>query len=230
MNRTIVIHQPDFLPYLGFFHRFLHSDLWVIFDDVQFLSCSKSFHNRDKIKSKQGVKWLTVSVQKCPQKTPINQVLLADNDWREKNINLIKDCYAKAPYFKEIMPYIEQLYSFKTDKMIDFNLQSIKVLNNLFDIKIEMVKSGELNVEGTKNLLLINILKKLNADNYLTGIGSKSYLDEPLFKKENIKVIWQKYAPPVYSQINGEFIPYLSAIDLLFNCGIKQSRVILRNI
>ena len=160
MNKTVVIHQPDFLPYLGFFHRFLNADLWVILDNVQFISKGSGWQNRDKIKTPSGEKWLTVSVEKAPLNTKINNIVLAKNDWKKNNFNLIKENYKKAAFYNEINPYIEELYALDCEKMIDFNLKSIDMLLTLFDIKIEKILSTDLHPEGASNELLIDILKK----------------------------------------------------------------------
>lgn len=229
MKKTVVIHQPDFMPYLGFFQRFLEADLWVVFDCVQFVASARSWHNRDKIKTPSGEKWITVSVRKCPRDTMIKDVLLSKEvDWRADNLNLLEASYRKAPFYAEIFPYIEGLYSFECERLIDFNLKSIDMLMGLFGIKIETVLASTLLPEGRKNELLIDILKKTGGTDYLTGTGSKDYLDEGLFEASGIKVHWQAFAHPVYPQLHGEFIPYLSSIDLLFNCGIERSRQIIR--
>lgn len=227
--KTVVIHQPDFLPYLGFFDRFLKADLWVIFDNVQFLNNSKSWHNRDKIKTPQGEKWITVSVKKCAQKTPINEVLLSDAKWRIDGLNLLKANYRKATYFKEIIPFIEELYTYECETMLQFNLKSIYMLMQLFNIKIETVLASDLEPVGKSNVLLVDILQKVKADKYLSGVGAKAYFDPAPFAAAGIEVIWQDFKHPVYPQLYGDFIPYLSSIDLLFNCGIKKSREILRS-
>lgn len=230
MKKTVVIHQPDFMPYLGFFQRFLEADLWVVFDCVQFVASSRSWHNRDKIKTSGGEKWITVSVQKCPRDTMIKDVLLSKEvDWRADNLNLLEASYRKAPFYAEIFSYIEALYSFECERLIDFNLKSIDMLMGLFDIKIDIVLASALKPEGRKNELLIDILKKTGGTDYLTGTGSRDYLDEGLFEASGIKVHWQAFTHPVYPQQHGGFIPYLSSIDLLFNCGIERSRQIIRS-
>lgn len=230
MNKTVVIHQPDFLPYLGFFHRFLHANFWVILDDAQFVQhSSRSWHNRDKIKTPQGEKWITLSVQKCRIGTPIKEVRLSQEvKWREDHINLIKTNYKNAGYFNEIFPYLEELYLFEYDKMIDFNLKSIEMLMKLFDIEIPCIKSSTLEASGKKGDLLIDILKKVSGTTYLSGVGARAYTDEKLFKNAGIRLIWQDFKHPTYPQLHGDFIPYLSSIDLLLNCGIKKSGEILR--
>lgn len=228
MSKTVVIHQPDFLPYLGFFNRLLHSDLFVILNDVQFLR--RGWHHRDMIKTKDGEKWITLGIKKAPQNTQINEIYLNDENWQEQHLNLIKQSYAKAKYFEEIFPFIEKLYSQKYEKMIDINLASIKMLLELFDINIEIIFSIKFNLNSKSNQLLVDLLKRVGATHYLSGIGAKDYYDNKPFEEANIKVLWQDFKHPVYPQLHGEFIPYLSSIDLLFNCGIEKSREILRNI
>lgn len=227
MGRIAVIHQPDFLPYLGFFHRFLQADLWVILDNVQFVR--RGWQHRDKVKTPGGEKWITISVQKPELGSPIKEVLLSkDVDWKNTHLNLIKQNYKKAEFFNEIFPYIEELYESDCFKMIDFNLKSIKFLSGLFDIKIEYATASSLGAEGKNNDLLVDILKRAGVITYLSGVGAKDYFKKEPFDQAGIKVIWQEFAHPVYPQLFGRFIPYLSSIDLFFNCGIKKSREILR--
>ncbi len=231
MSKTVVIHQPDFLPYIGFFHRFLKSDLWVVLDQVQFVNKGGSWHYRDRIKTPKGAVWLSISVQKTEINTPINKVLLSNAvNWKENNLNLIKQNYSKAPYFKEIFPFVEKLYSNTSERMMDFNLASIDMLTDLFDIRIEKIFASDLNPQGAKSELLIDILKKAKAEIYFSGVGAKNYMNDELFRAEGIDVVYQDFIHPVYPQLHGDFIPYLSSIDLFFNCGIEESRKILRKV
>ncbi len=229
MSKTVVIHQPDFIPYLGFFHRLLHADLFVVLDNVQFLR--EGWHHRDKIKTYNGEKWHTIRTIKAPLETKINQIYLYNDDnWKQNNLNQIKENYKKTKFFDEIFPYLEIIYSKKISKLWEFNMESICILNRLFDIKIEMIVSSKFNLNSKSNQLLVDLLKRAGATHYLSGIGAKDYHDDKPFKEANIKVVWQDFKHPVYPQLHGEFIPYLSSIDLLFNCGIKKSREILRSI
>jgi hypothetical protein len=230
MSNTVVIHQPDFLSYLGFFHRFLLADMWVILDNVQFVTgTTKSWQNRDKIKTAQGEKWITVSVQKAPLGTPIKDILLSASDWRRDNLNLIRNSYGKAPYYREIMPYIEKLYAYECSRLVEFNLKSTEILMDLLGMEIGMVLASDLQPTGKSNNLLVDILKKVAADTYLSGIGARSYFEPEPFDEARITVSWQDFKHPIYPQLHGDFIPYLSSIDLLFNCGINKSREILRS-
>ncbi len=228
MSKTVVIHQPDFLPYLGFFHRFLLANEWIILDHVQFLRNSKSWHHRDKIKCAQGEKWLTIAIQKCHQMTPINEVLLSDTQWRADHLNLITANYRNAPFYMEIMPHIYRLYECRGERLVDFNLASIDMIKQLFDVSIPAVPASSLHPEGKANELLVDLLKKVEADTYLSGAGARAYYDPLPFDNAGINVMWQDFTHPVYPQLHGDFIPYLSSIDLLFNCGISESRHILR--
>jgi len=121
MKKTVVIHQPDFLSYLGFFHRLLYADLYVVLDNVQYVrGTSKSWMNRDKIKTSIGEQWLTVSVKKSSKQTNINQIKINYSlNWQEKNLNLLIQNYKKAAFFDEIFPYLKNLYSKKYEKLIE---------------------------------------------------------------------------------------------------------------
>lgn len=229
MNMTVVIHQPDFIPYLGFFQRFLSADLYVVLDHVQFVYGSRAWTHRDKIKTPKGAQWLTVSVKKPPRDTSINQVELSDEvDWRTNHIRLLEANYRSSPFFEQTMPSLRTLYAEPVKMLVDFNLRSIRMLMSLLDVETPMVLSSTLAPQGTKNDLLVDLLKKVGAEKYLAGVGSKDYMDESLFGAAGIEVLWQDFQHPVYPQQFGEFQPYLSAIDMLFNCGIDRSRQLLR--
>lgn len=227
-KKIAVIHQPDFLPYLGFFQRLLLADTYVVLNTVQRSSKSRNWTNRDKIKTRQGEKWLTVGVQKSQSDTPINQVLLNKTDWKAGHLNLIRENYAKAPFYNEIFPFIEELYNFECELLWEFTMQSILMLIKVFDIQIDIAYSHDLHPVGAKSKLLVDILKKVHATTYLSGIGARDYHRQEPFDEAGIEVIWQEFQHPVYPQLFGEFIPYLSSIDLLFNCGIKGARTVLR--
>lgn len=232
MSKTVVIHQPDFLSYLGFFHRLLNADLFVILDDVQFVKgTSQSWMNRDKIKTQNGEQWLTVNIKKAPNGTNINEILLNDTlNWKKQNLDLLKQNYRKSEYFNQIFPYLEKLYSHNYTKLYEFNIASVEMLMKLFDVKIDLVFSSTLKTTKTKSERLVELLTQVDATHYLSGVGAKDYHVDKPFEDAKIEVIWQDFKHPIYPQLHGEFISYLSSIDLLFNCGIEKSREILRSI
>lgn len=231
MKKTVVIHQPDFLSYLGFFHRLLHSDLYIVLDDVQFVKSNNSWTHRDKIKTQNGEQWLTINVKKASRDTNINEILFSDTiNWKKQNLDLLKQNYRKAEYFDEIFPYLEKLYSHDYERLSEFNMASILMLMELFDIKIDVVYSSTLKTTQTKSERLVEILTQVDATHYLSGVGARDYHKDEPFDNAGLKVVWQEFQHPIYPQLHGEFIPYLSSIDILFNCGIEKSREILRSI
>jgi hypothetical protein len=231
MSKTVVIHQPDFSPYLGFFHRFLEADLYVVLDHVQFVYGSRAWTHRDKIKTPAGEKWLTLSVKKSPRGTAINEIEISqDKNWREDNIQLIYTNYKDAKFYSEILSEVEKLYSYTGNSLLEFNMNSIELLMDLLDVRIPLIYASSLEPEGHKNQLLIDLLRKVDATHYLSGVGAKDYFDANLFIESGIEIIWQNFTHPIYPQLHNDYIPYLSSFDVLFNCGITQSRKILRGI
>lgn len=224
----VVIHQPDFMPYLGFFDRLQKADIYVVLDNVQYVRSSRGWTSRDKIKTKNGERWISVGTKKASRDTLINQILLSEeSDWRNKHLNLFWENYRKCDFYDEIIPYIRELYNFSCDRMMDFNMKSIEMLMNLLDIKIDINFASEMNVIGKNNGLIIDIVKKLGCHKYLSGIGARDYFVAELYERAGIEVIWQTFNHPIYPQQYQGFIPFLSSIDLLFNCGIEKSKTIL---
>lgn len=230
MSKTVVIHQPDFVPYLGFFHRFLAADLYIALDHVQFVNgTSRSWTHRDKIKTPQGERWLTLSTKKAGRDTPINQIELSDTvDWIGANLNQLEQNYRKAPYYGEVMPRVSALYERPSRTLSDFNLRSIEILMDMLDVRVPFVLSSTLDPHGQKNEMLIDLLQKVGATRYLSGTGARDYMALDLFRAAGIEVLWQEFIHPVYPQQFGEFVPYLSTLDALFNCGVQGARELLR--
>jgi hypothetical protein len=229
-KKVVVIHQPDFAPYLGFFHRFLHADFYIALDHVQYVNgSSRAWTHRDKIKTAQGEKWLTISVKKAPRETAISQIeLSSDTDWRQGNLSLLEQNYRKAPCYSELMPELERLYAQPFHMLRDFNMASIEMLMDMLDVRLPWVWSSSLDPVGAKNELLVDLLQKVSATHYLSGVGARDYFQQEPFAEAGIEVIWQDFTHPVYTQQFGSFIPYLSTLDVLFNHGVAASREILR--
>lgn len=226
----IVIHQPDFLPYLGFFHRLLKADIYVVLEHVQFVrGTANSWTARDKIKTQNGERWITLPVEKAPLGTPICEIRLKkDVDWVGEHRALCWENYRKAPFYQEIMPYLEALYQNPPELLWEFTLRSIEMLADLLDVRRPMLFSGEMNPEGKSNHLVCDLVKKAGSHRYLSGVGARDYYDPAVFLEAGVTVTWQQFSHPTYPQQFGEFVPYLSSIDALFNCGILETRRLLR--
>lgn len=217
---TVSIHQPSYMPWLGYFDKIAKSDIHIFLDDVKY--SKNNLFNRNKIKTPQGEAWLTVPV-KYKSDLLICQTQIDNNsNWRKNHLKTIKLNYAKAPYSKEYSDFLEKFYSKNWQYLSDLTISMNKAMADLLGIKVKFLKSSDLKVAGAKNEKLINLCKKVKADTYLSGLGAKSYLDEELFLKNNIKVNYQQFNNPIYKQLWGEFIPNLSIIDILFNCSTNN--------
>lgn len=229
MSKTVVIHQPDFVPYLGFFHRFLHADCYVALDHVQFVYGSRAWTHRDKIKTAQGAKWLTISVQKATRDAAINRISLSsDTNWRQNHLRMFDQNYRNAPFYREMMPELERLYAESWDMLREFNMGSIEMLMDMLNVRIPWVWSSSLGPVGAKNELLADLTQKVSGTHYLSGVGARDYFEPEPFAKKGIEVVWQDFTHPEYEQRFGNFVPYLSVLDVLFNHGVLASREILR--
>ncbi|HOC02761.1 MAG TPA: WbqC family protein [bacterium] len=224
----IGIHQPNFLPWLGYFYKITKSDIFVLLDNVQYTK--NSFINRNKIKTSQGDHWLTVPVS-FKFGDLIKDVTIDNNiDWRKKHLKTFELNYKKAPHFDEIYNFLERVYYKKEWIFLaDFNIELIVEICCFLDMNKKFIKASSLNILGKSTDLLINIVKNLNGDIYLSGKGGQQYQDESKFNKENIKLIYSDFKHPVYRQLWGEFIENLSIIDILFNLG-KESKIFLTKV
>lgn len=216
------IHQPEYLPYIGFFDRIKKADTFVILDNVQYQK--NAFINRNKIKTSQGWQWLTVPVKKREKLDDINKLQIDNSsNWKEKHLKTIILNYKKTPYFKKYIGLFEDVYKKEWNLIADLDIYLIENIIEMLEIKKEIKKSSSLGVKDKGIEKLINICKTVRADIYLCGPGNEKYnmtdAVSEKFQKQNIKVIFHKFTPPIYQQQFGKFIPNLSIIDFLFNCG-----------
>lgn len=224
------IHQPNFIPWIGYFYKMLKCQRFVFLDDVQYNR--RSVTSRVKIKIQQGEKWLPVPVKKKGRYHQlVSEVELETGDiWKKKILGTLQSSYGKAPYYKTYFPEFETILQEEHHSLAELNIELIQWLANAFDIKTPMVKSSELaGITGQSTERLVSICKAVGARQYLSGFGGQNYQEEEIFKENSIELVVYDFKHPEYPQLWGAFIPGLSAIDLLFNCG-PQSVEILKNI
>jgi hypothetical protein len=213
------------MPNLGFFKKIQSCDIFVFLDDVQFEK--DSFDNRNRIKSSDGVTWITVPLARPVFGKKINEVLISyETDWQNIHCGKIYENYKSAPYFSSYWSDIEKILTCKYKKLIDLNFKLIEYFNHALDITTKTIKSSELAVTKTKTERLIEICSKLNATCYVSGIAGKDYLDEKLFSNSGIKLIYENFIHPTYRQLHSNFIDNLSIIDLLMNEGSRSKKII----
>ena len=221
----ITIHQANYFPYPGFFHKINQADVFVIQDDIKFVN---KVTNRNKIISSSGHTWINVPIKKGHQSLPIMDVKI-NNEIPWKKINFKKVCagYNKAKFFHLYKDFFENLYKKEWNNIFDLNFETIKQVLIWLNIKTKIVIESELDVSGQHTERLVNVCKKLGADTYISGIGGKKYLDEKLFEKNKIILKYQNYAPIRYLQhISKSFIPNLSIINLLANAGSESGKLL----
>jgi hypothetical protein len=218
----ITIHQPNFFPYPGFFHKLINVDTLVLLDDVQF---QFDLTNRNKIITKNN-DWTRISIptNKSNKFYPINKVEINNKiNWKENNWKLIFDSYSDSPFFYIYEEYLKNLFLKDWKFLFDINYDTLKKTLNWLDLRINIVLSSTLNITGSGTERLVNICKTLESNEYVSGIGGKKYLDENLFNSNNIKLSFQNYSPIRYPQHNSKhFIENLSILDLLMNMGSKS--------
>lgn len=224
----VVILQPGYLPWLGFFDQMFRSDVFVVYDDVQY--DKHGWRNRNRIKTAQGVQWLTVPVLTKGQNFPlVNEVLIDEKQkWQKKHLETVRQSYSKAPHFAEFFPTVQSILQAEWKRLIDLDMAFIQAINEHLGLKRDIRFSSQLGIQGAQTGRLINICKRLGATHYLTGDAAEDYVDPDLFAQSQIVLEFHRYQHPTYRQQHGDFTPYLSVIDLIFNHG-KDSLAILTN-
>ena len=230
-NKIVSIHQPNYIPWIGYFYKIFKSDYFVILDVVQYPR-GKSFAARNKIKTSNGVTFLTipVSIPKGEEgKVKYTNVKFADIKWKRKHLKTIEMNYKKTKYFDDIFPLFKNIVE-PVENFTEMNIELIKMVNQYLNIDTIIVKLSKLLDEfGQKTQLIIDICKKLDVNVYLSGTGGgKDYNKEDLLNKNEIKLEYSDFQNPTYSQLWGGFESHLSIIDLLFNEG-KRSKKIMKN-
>ncbi len=221
----ISIHQPNYLPWSGFFHKWLLADTFVILDNVQYHK--NEWQNRNQIKTAQGKTWLTVPVTyRFPQR--IEEVEIMPNHWAKKQMSSISQAYAKAPFFHDYWPGLQVILQNQQLRLVDLNCQIIRYLGQALGCTAPLHLASSLSLKHSEpTARLIEICQCFAADTYLSGAEGRNYLQTAAFSHANINLTFQHISPIIYPQLHGEFIPYLSVLDVLFNLGEDAQGVIL---
>lgn len=229
----VAIHQPHFLPWLGYLHRMQCADLFVILDHVQFER--RNYQNRTQIRLNDRAHWLTVPVVQRSQKERIvdkaidHPVRESGRHWAASHFETLRHAYGKAPFFDLYAPRLAELYAVRDERLTDLNARMLEFLREALSIRTPLVRSAELGVEGRRMELILNLCLAVGADTLLAGMGgSRGYLDEAAFAARGVRIRWHDFRHPRYAQRgDAEFVAGLSALDLLFNCGPMSRSVLL---
>ncbi len=223
-----MISQPTYLPWTGYFRIMKEADVYVFMDNVQFEQ--RSWQSRNRIKSTQNFAWLSIPTHHGSQ-SRISEVEVDNSKpWKRQHLNAIKTSYGKAPYFSLYSSFFKSIYESSWTELALLNICLIKYFSAKLGLSPVFVRASKLGLEGKRTTLLLDICKMFGADRYVSSIGAKNYMEQDgaksIFEKERIKVEFLEVNSFKYPQLFGEFIPELSVIDLLFNCGPDSSKIL----
>ena len=218
----VAIHQPQYLPWPGYFDKMIQADAFCYLDNVQYKK--NEWQNRNRIKTSNGKQWITVPVEyRFPQK--ITEVKVNNRtNWRKKHLQTIRTCYGKSEHFGKYISFFEEVYAMNWDCLSELNIYCIENFRRYLGISLEKVeRASKLDLSDHPTDRLIDICKLMGGHTYLSGSGGQNYLDLERFRNRGMKVIFQNYDAPIYPQLFGEFESHLSIVDFLFNCGTEVS-------
>jgi hypothetical protein len=220
-------HQPNYIPWPGYFVKMALCDIFFILDTAQFQRGS-SLDNRNLIKTSQGTQMLTVPVKRKGMGLQQFDEVIVIPGWKRNHLMALKVNYAKAPYFEEVFPMLEQVFQ-DTGYLIDTNIAFIRLVHDLLRLETKLVFLSTLPqfADLIKNELIAAICRHFSADCYLSGIGGRAYNKPEIFEKQGVQLEYLDYQPITYPQLWGSFIPNLSIVDMLFNCGAEGTRKLL---
>jgi hypothetical protein len=219
----VTIHQPEHMPWAGFFHKMAMADLYVLLDHVQYRK--GYFQNRNRLVDSKGeVFWCTVPLKAGSHGERICEKKVGDGNWEKKYLNKITESYRKCAYFDRYFDDFAAILNKNHHKLSDLNFDLICWFRTQLDINVEMILSSSLVTHEAKSDLNLDICSQLNASAYIAGPSGKDYLDLSTFKKRGIEVHFHQFSPPTYNAKH--FIPGLSTLDLLMNHGPLSREII----
>jgi hypothetical protein len=225
----VAVHQPQYLPWIGYFHKIDKADVFVLLDNVQFKK--NEWQNRNKIKTAQGWQWLTVPVlYKYPQlinEVPINNKV----NWQHKQRQALLSNYKKAPRYDLLETFFTEIFSSSWEIISQLNIETVRRLTEILGIDTPLYVASELGeFPEHPDERLIAIAQHFGAETYLAGAGGREYMDLEKYDKTGVKVVFQDFSHPIYNQLFGEFEPFMSVIDLIFNHGDESLSIVRGNI
>jgi hypothetical protein len=226
--KKIVISQPMLFPWVGMFEQIFLADTFVFYDDVQF--SKGSFTNRVQLKSTEGTEWMTLPLYRFKLGQKINEVAVNnEKNWQEKHIDQLRRLYEHTPYYGDMISLVESVYAIPKVSLSEISILSMEAICKYFDFhnNKQFMRSSNMGIDGSSSKRVLDVVLSLDGSTYITGHGAKKYLDHDLFEKNNVSVEYMDYQMKHYSQLNGEFTPYVSILDLIANMGRNGSDCIV---
>jgi hypothetical protein len=217
----IAISQSNYIPWKGYIDMIASVDTFVLYDDMQYTK--RDWRNRNKIKTHQGVKWISIPVDvKGKYFQKINETKVSDMAWPTSHWSSIQQNYRKAPYYDETAEWLKPLYeqAYKIPLLSDINRLFLEGICKHLAIETEIRSSSEFNLADGKTERLVDLCVQLGADHYVSGESAKSYVNEDMFVEKKINLEWFDILEyPEYPQSEGDFEHFVTILDLLFNAG-----------
>jgi hypothetical protein len=230
-RRVVAIHQPNFFPWLGYFNKIARADEFILMDNAQFPKTGGTWSNRVKILEHGQPAWTTMPILRAYHGTrPISQMEINNRTpWRRKLLTTLQTNYARAPYFDVVFSMLAELINYPSDSLTNYNVNAIRQLALAVGIDpAKFVLGSTLAVNGRATDLLIEMVKAVGGTSYLCGGGAGGYQEDEKFAAAGLGLLYQDFRHPHYPQWNTkEFIPGLSIVDALMNCGFEQTEVLI---
>lgn len=226
---VVVVSQPMYFPWVGLLEQVSLANIFVHYEDVQF---TRGFFNRVQIKAPEGIKWITIPLKKHHRDQKICEVYIDyHQDWRTKHRNDLCHAYHKAPFLADMLMLVDRVFSREHSVLADLAIASLMTLVDYFDLSTgrQFFSSKTLGIAGESSQRLLNLCSSFGARKYITGHGARNYLQHELFDNADIAVEYMDYQCVPYPQLHGSFTPYVSALDLIANCGTSGIQYILSN-
>lgn len=231
MAKLVAIHQPNFFPWLGYFDKLARADVFVVLDHVQFPKTGGTWSNRVQLLVNGQPRWMTMPIRRDYHgvRSIADMEIDSRQDWRQSFLQSIRGNYRKTPGFAAFFPFLEECMSSPHDKVADFNVHVLRLLAPVLGIDPgKMVLSSTLAVSTTATDMLIELTQKVGGTQYLCGGGSQGYLEADKFQQAGVDLVFQGFQHPTYSQQGlSVFVPGLSCLDAIFQCGMSSARDLL---
>jgi len=227
--KKIVISQPMYMPWRGIFEQIKLCDVFLFYDNVELpLGTHKTFITRVQIKTEKGQEWLSVPIIRSGRSHQcIKDAEFVDIKWKNNHITKIKMAYKNTPFFEEVYEtLIEPIYKYETNLLSDFCINSIKLVCGYIGLNPEFHISSQLAMEyhDDASQRVLDICLHFKASEHIAGHGAKNYMNHEIFERNNIATKYMEYKLTPYPQLYGEFNPFVSIIDLLFNVGRESNK------
>lgn len=226
-DRIAAIHQPNYLPWIGFFNKIHRSDVFVFMDDAEY--SSGSWLDRNRVKTPDGWTWLTVPVQKSKgliKEAQINQ----QQDWRSDHWKTFTHNYGGAEYFENWRPFLEETYDREWEYLYPLDRHLIEGICDRVGIDYEFVDASTLNVDAKASERLAELCNVVDADTYLCGMGADDYMEDDVFYQRGISVTYQDFDHPTYEQRFDEFVPNMTFLDAVLNIGSEAAHELVTSL